>query len=657
MVRSSLAGIGVCFVLLLILGSPAKAQDYPPCQGGLPLSGTPPITSGSPPYQSFGDLSASAGVYINTNGAGTPTGNATVTFRAAGRICLGPGFQAAATASGGTFTAVIGAPVQVSQSISFGALNNQMLSSPPPTLSATATSGLPVIFTSGTPTVCTVAGLTLNFINPGTCSITASQSGNVNYSAAVPVTRSFVAYSLVPVSFPSGGGVNFVQILPGGAFNSVYADDSWLAVQSSGGDLIHLGTPANPGASRHTTLHATLVPSSGNTVAAGIVITQDGDGLSPLSITTTSLSSVRVGNVYPATQLAATGGTGSYTWSVSSGTLPTGMYLDSSGILHGVPTVAGTSTFTVRVNDNESAPVTQSLSIAVSNATVSLVVSGKTPPHYSDGDTFTLTVTGPPNAVVSVGDNGGAPQTLPGWTTNAAGVYSASATWHGAVGGILGPHSQVWTVGPYTADPSPLVFYVDSLDSITITTLSLPPAVVGTAYTPFTLQATGGTGTLTWSKTAGSLPAGMTLSSSGQLSGTPATGTANSYPITVHVVDGASHAADAALTLVVAAATPAADPVFSPASQTFSSPFTVTLSSPGADIYYTTDGSTPSSTNGTKSSSLTVSATETVKAIAIQSGHPDSNVTSATYTQCQPLKEFIHLNGRVLAVETSCVAP
>lgn len=76
-------------------------------------------------------------------------------------------------------------------------------------------------------------------------------------------------------------------------------------------------------------------------------------------------------------------------------------------------------------------------------------------------------------------------------------------------------------------------------------------------------------------------------------------------------------------------------PTFSPAAGTYASAQTVTISTStsGASIRYTTDGSTPSETAGTLySSPVTVSATETVKAIAYESGWSDSSVASASYT-------------------------
>ena len=63
------------------------------------------------------------------------------------------------------------------------------------TLTATATSGLPVSFTSLTTSVCTVSGTTATLVNAGTCTIQASQAGNANYAAATPVSQSFPVVS------------------------------------------------------------------------------------------------------------------------------------------------------------------------------------------------------------------------------------------------------------------------------------------------------------------------------------------------------------------------------------------------------------------------------------------------------------------------------
>ena len=75
-------------------------------------------------------------------------------------------------------------------------------------------------------------------------------------------------------------------------------------------------------------------------------------------------------------------------------------------------------------------------------------------------------------------------------------------------------------------------------------------------------------------------------------------------------------------------------PTFSPAGGSYSSTQTVMISSgtSGATIYYTTNGSTPSHSSSVYSGAITVSASETIEAIAAKSGYFDSNVGTAIYT-------------------------
>ena len=60
---------------------------------------------------------------------------------------------------------------------------------------------------------------------------------------------------------------------------------------------------------------------------------------------------------------------------------------------------------------------------------------------------------------------------------------------------------------------------------------------------------------------------------------------------------------------------------------------TITCATEGADIYYTTDGSKPSAASKLYTGSFTISATTTIKAIAIKDGMKDSKIASATYTK------------------------
>lgn len=79
----------------------------------------------------------------------------------------------------------------------------------------------------------------------------------------------------------------------------------------------------------------------------------------------------------------------------------------------------------------------------------------------------------------------------------------------------------------------------------------------------------------------------------------------------------------------------AVTPVFSPAAPlTFTTPISVSITSstPSNTIYYTTNGTTPTTSSTVYTGPITVSATQTLKAIAAASGFTNSAVGSATYT-------------------------
>jgi len=83
----------------------------------------------------------------------------------------------------------------------------------------------------------------------------------------------------------------------------------------------------------------------------------------------------------------------------------------------------------------------------------------------------------------------------------------------------------------------------------------------------------------------------------------------------------------------------AESPTFSPAGGNFITAQTVSLSctTEGATIYYTTDGSTPTTSSTAYSQPITVSSTTTIKAIAAAEGYQNSTVAEATYTIHEPI--------------------
>jgi len=84
-------------------------------------------------------------------------------------------------------------------------------------------------------------------------------------------------------------------------------------------------------------------------------------------ILTTALDNGRVGTTYPSESgtLQASSGSTPYTWSLLSGSLPTGLGINTSGVISGTPTASGTFNFNIRVTDAQSQTDDQALSIII----------------------------------------------------------------------------------------------------------------------------------------------------------------------------------------------------------------------------------------------------------------------------------------------------
>ena len=94
---------------------------------------------------------------------------------------------------------------------------------------------------------------------------------------------------------------------------------------------------------------------------------------STLAIETTTLDGGVVNVVYSQT-LAATGGDGTYTWSVSAGSLSAGLILGPNGTISGTPTDQGTSDFSVQVGSGDGQTATRQFTITVEEFTAATVV-------------------------------------------------------------------------------------------------------------------------------------------------------------------------------------------------------------------------------------------------------------------------------------------
>lgn len=100
------------------------------------------------------------------------------------------------------------------------------------------------------------------------------------------------------------------------------------------------------------------------------------------------------------------------------------------------------------------------------------------------------------------------------------------------------------TVNDATYGSSTASFIVNiTVPALVFSTTSIPGAVVGQNYSA-AVTATGGTGTVTYALSGGSLPSGLVLNA-GQISGTPARGTGGTYSFTITATAGSSTAQQA----------------------------------------------------------------------------------------------------------------
>ncbi len=245
----------------------------------------------------------------------------------------------------------------------------------------------------------------------------------------------------------------------------------------------------------------------------------------PPRVTTAALDEARKDQPYTVT-LAASGGQGALTWSYT-GSLPPGMGLPGTGVLSGTPTAGGTFDFTVTVRDARGTTDSRALSLAVYAPPTVVTASLPDATRYEPYSSVTLVASGGQAPLTWSYDG-----TLPsGMSLSSAGVLSGMPDFN------AGTFHFTVTVRDArgTTDSRALSLYVYTPPFVT--TYSLPEATQGQPYsTAFT--ASGGQAPLTWSY-EGTLPPGMSLSSTGVLSGTPTSGGTFNFIVSVSDVRGA----------------------------------------------------------------------------------------------------------------------
>jgi len=306
-----------------------------------------------------------------------------------------------------------------------------------------------------------------------------------------------------------------------------------------------------------------------------------------LRLTTPSLPNAHTGQVYFET-LAIAGGMAPFSWSVSAGTLPSGVVLGTSnGALSGTPSKTGSYNVTISVSDSSSPMQSSSkaYSMAVMSAvppvsiTTTSVADGKVGTAYS----ATLAASGGTTPYSWSISSGSLPNGLS--LRQASGTISGTPT-------TPGQFSFTATVTDSTSPTQQTDMHAFSM-TITgaaaqppsVTTASLSGGTVSSAYST-TLAASGGTTPYTWSITTGVLPAGLNLTaSSGSITGTPTAAGNSSF--TVQVKDSKNNTGTKVLGIsIAAAAQPPSVTTASLPGATVSSAYSTTLAAIGGTTPY-----------------------------------------------------------------------
>lgn len=323
-----------------------------------------------------------------------------------------------------------------------------------------------------------------------------------------------------------------------------------------------------------------------------------------LAISTSSLPGGVIGTAYSQT-LQATGGVPTYTWSVSSGSLPAGLTLNAStGVISGTPTgtFTGTTTFSITATDSQTpSHATNTVTLSISMTAPALSVTTASLPGGTLGTAYSQTLQATGGAGTYTWAAGALPAGLN--LNTSTGVISGTPT-----GSTTGPVNFTVTVTdgetPTAKSAAKQLSITISAAPLSVVTTSLPSGVANSVYAGATLQAAGGVSPYSWAVSNGSLPAGLLLNTStGGISGTPTTaGTAN---FTVTVTDSEN---------------PTAKTATANLSITINPPLSVTTSSLAAGVIGTAYNQTLQATGGITTYSWAVTVGSLPAGLTLNSG-------------------------------------
>lgn len=382
---------------------------------------------------------------------------------------------------------------------------------------------------SGTPTAANTFPFTVT-VTDATGKVSASKALSLTVNSVLSIDTP-TSGATAPPTFFTGQKGEFSFTASGGVIPYTWSAiglPSGFSVDQQFGKLI-----TNPNITGTFSFILTVTDNMGVTASKTFTI----NVATPVVVTTTALPSWTANATTPYNQtLAATGGSGTYNWTVPVGSLPDGLNITGGNKITGTPTKVGTFNFTIKATDSSDATLTgtQALSITINPKPVIKtdpisVASATAGVLYSqvlelNTGTGTLPVTWSVTGIDTVGlfiDS--LTGTISGVPT-AAGTYTAVVTVTDAGGGSVTKN-----------------FSIKVYDPVVIATPTVSNAIVLKPYS-LTLTATGGNTTATtkysWSVPSG-MPPGLSIGQgSGIISGTPSTSGVYQFTVTAKDMDG-----------------------------------------------------------------------------------------------------------------------
>ncbi len=267
----------------------------------------------------------------------------------------------------------------------------------------------------------------------------ASLAVSVKSSAGAPLAIA----TTTPLT-PGVVGTPYANILIASGGTSPY---TWLVLSGTLPDGLtlnpSLGTiTGKPTTSGTATFFVQVTDNVGTHAFATFTLTIQA-AISPLTISTQpTLPNGMINSTYTQT-LAATGGVPPYVWTLASGSLPTGVSLSSNGVISGIPTATGLSTFTVLVTDAFNTAVSQQFNVTITppsamrSGVISQVASGggwKTSIYLINNSVTAVPVT------VQFWSNNGVALQLPVTLTQTSGVTVSTGS---TVSGTIAPNDTL----------------------------------------------------------------------------------------------------------------------------------------------------------------------------------------------------------------------